>query len=147
MAIASRAKPASYQRKRQAGHHRQSKHYLKPYWPYLPMIGIVSFGALVNQIWNQASGSSAVAAASGTELGAAAYNTSTRVQNLLGNQSPVVVLVVILLMVAALAVFTIRHGYRFHRLLNRGEAYVVQHPWVDIAAVAIFTVGAIVVRT
>jgi hypothetical protein len=52
MALATRVKPAPHQKKRQGGHHRHSKHYLKAYWPYIPMLLIVGLGLLVSSIWN-----------------------------------------------------------------------------------------------
>jgi hypothetical protein len=51
MALATRPKPATHTKKRQAGHHRQSKHYLKAYWPYLPMLTIVVVGLMINGLW------------------------------------------------------------------------------------------------
>lgn len=35
-------------RKRNAGHHHQSSGYIKPYWPYLPIVAIISFGVLLS---------------------------------------------------------------------------------------------------
>lgn len=35
-------------RKRSAAHHNKSRHYVKAYWPYLPMAAIVSLGVLLN---------------------------------------------------------------------------------------------------
>lgn len=35
-------------RKRSAAHHNKSRHYVKAYWPYLPMAAIVSLGILLN---------------------------------------------------------------------------------------------------
>lgn len=51
MALATRPKPPAHHRKRQAGHHRQSKEYLKHYWPYLPMLGIAVLGIAINSLW------------------------------------------------------------------------------------------------
>jgi hypothetical protein len=48
MALATRPKPKAHHHKRQAHHHKRSKQYLKPYWPYLPMLVIVGLGLLVN---------------------------------------------------------------------------------------------------
>lgn len=53
MALATRPKPKSHHKKRQAQHHRQSKHYVKAYWPYLPMLLIVGVGIMVNSLWAQ----------------------------------------------------------------------------------------------
>lgn len=41
-----RATPAH--RKRSAAHHKRSDHYLRPYWPYLPVIAVLVFGLLFN---------------------------------------------------------------------------------------------------
>lgn len=51
MAIATKPKPkASHHKKRKAQHHRQSKHYVKSYWPYLPMVAIIGAGLFVNSL-------------------------------------------------------------------------------------------------
>lgn len=52
MALASKPKPSVQHRKRQAGHHRHSKDYLKTYWPYLPMLMTVAVGLMINSIWS-----------------------------------------------------------------------------------------------
>jgi uncharacterized protein YkwD len=52
MALATRPKPNQHHKRRVGAHHRHSKHYLKPYWPYLPMLVIVSLGLFVNALWS-----------------------------------------------------------------------------------------------
>jgi uncharacterized protein YkwD len=54
MALATRPKPKTHHKKRQALHHRHSKPYLKAYWPYLPMLCIVALGLAVNSVWSNA---------------------------------------------------------------------------------------------
>lgn len=39
---------SSSNRKRSAAHHNKSSHYIKAYWPYLPIAAIVSLGILLN---------------------------------------------------------------------------------------------------
>lgn len=51
MTLATRPRPNTNHRKRQAQHHRHSKDYLRTYWPYLPMLLIVAAGILVNSTW------------------------------------------------------------------------------------------------
>jgi hypothetical protein len=49
MAIATKPKPkASHHKKRVAAHHQQTKHYMKSYWPYLPMLAVVGVGLMIN---------------------------------------------------------------------------------------------------
>ena len=43
--------PPTHQRKRRAQHHKRNDDYHKPYWPYLPLLGIVGFGFLLNILW------------------------------------------------------------------------------------------------
>lgn len=51
MAIATKRKPKTvHHKKRVAGHHRQTKHYIKSYWPYLPITAIVALGIFVNSV-------------------------------------------------------------------------------------------------
>lgn len=37
--------------KRQGGHHRQSRHYSKTYWPYLTMLSVILCGFIFNSLW------------------------------------------------------------------------------------------------
>jgi len=41
-------------RKRTGQHHKQSGHYAKPYWPYLPIFAVLSVGILFNSLLNHA---------------------------------------------------------------------------------------------
>lgn len=48
MALATKAKPPASHKKRVGKHHKTTKHYMKAYWPYLPISAIVSLGFIVN---------------------------------------------------------------------------------------------------
>ena len=50
MAIATKSKPPSHYKKRVGKHHKASKHYVKAYWPYLPISLIVGLGVFVNSL-------------------------------------------------------------------------------------------------
>lgn len=51
MAIATKTKPKTNPtKKRAAEHHRHTKHYVKSYWPYLPMIAIIAGGLFMNVV-------------------------------------------------------------------------------------------------
>lgn len=41
-----------HHKKRSGQHHKQSKHYVKPYWPYLPLLAIVGVGIFINGAWS-----------------------------------------------------------------------------------------------
>lgn len=56
MALATKPKPSGTIHKKRTGqHHRHSKHYVKTYWPYLPLLAIVGLGLLVNSVWSHQS--------------------------------------------------------------------------------------------
>jgi hypothetical protein len=52
MALVTAKKPAAYAKKRTAGHHNQGKHYLKAYWPYIPMLVSVVVGLMISNLWS-----------------------------------------------------------------------------------------------
>ena len=51
MTLVAKPRHTQAHKKRQAGHHRQTKHYAKSYFPYLPMIAIVGLGVFLNSFW------------------------------------------------------------------------------------------------
>lgn len=51
MALTQKPRPSAHHKKRSAGHHTQGKHYLKAYWPYIPMLMTIGLGLMVNSLW------------------------------------------------------------------------------------------------
>ena len=47
-----KGKPLVAHRKRVGQHHKQSKQYIKHYWPYLPMLLVVGLGVCINTLWS-----------------------------------------------------------------------------------------------
>ncbi len=142
MAIATRPKPKSYHKKRQAGHHRQSKHYVKAYWPYLPMFAILGAGVLADRTWQvepSSAGTAAQAAAGGGPV--ALEHATSRLQVVSGDSATWLGGVVAVIAAAALVFFMLRNAARFHKLLVRGEHFISTNPVLDIAAVGLFTAG------
>lgn len=137
MALATRPKPKAHHKKRQAQHHRHSKHYMKAYFPYLPMLGIVGLGALVNQAW---SSSNAAMANLKPDL------ATTRLGLVTGNSSTGLLYAVLAVTFAAFAVFVLAHWYRIHKMLNRGQKFALNHPWLDSSLVFIVTAGVVLTR-
>jgi uncharacterized protein YkwD len=56
MTLVTRPKPAAHYKKVSGKHHRQNKDYHKAYWPYIPLLAIVSVGLLLNTVWNPRGG-------------------------------------------------------------------------------------------
>ena len=52
MAFATKPTQTPHRKKRKAGHHKQSKHYHKAYWPYIPvMLFVIGLGVILNSFW------------------------------------------------------------------------------------------------
>lgn len=71
----------------------------------------------------------------------------SRYELLGGAQAIVSVAFLSLLTGMAMSFFVIQHGFRLHRLLSRGEGFIVRHPYIDIAVVFIGTAGYILTRS
>jgi uncharacterized membrane protein YidH (DUF202 family) len=139
MALATRPKPNTADRKRQAQHHYQGKDYLKTYWPYLPMLVIVGTGAVINQALYSFH-PRAIDMVSTSSL------ASTRI-GYFTNQTSWSLAAIIAITALAALVFAASHWYRVRRVLNRGEKFAVRHPLLDISLVLILTAGVILTRT
>ena len=140
MALATKPRPTTHHKKRQAHHHRHSPGYLKTYWPYLPMLAIVGAGVAVNKsLYSSGFGLSDTFRSNGPAA-------STRIA-VLTNHSSWGLSAVVLITAVAAAVFTFRHWYRVRRALTRGEAFAVSHLWFDLVLVLVLTSGVILTRT
>ena len=51
MTLVARQKPPAYNKKRSGQHHRHNSHYVKAYWPYLPMLMVIALGVVLNSAW------------------------------------------------------------------------------------------------
>lgn len=69
-----------------------------------------------------------------------------RIQVLTEGQAAWSALIAGLITGGALTIFVLRHGFRIKRLLNEGEAFVVHHPYLDIAIVFVITIGFLLTR-
>lgn len=142
MALATRRKPNAHDRKRQAGHHVHGKSYLDTYWPYIPMLAVVGGGALLNSALYR---TTTVTASAGAVISGS--GGSSRIQDLLGNQASWIFLAVLAITGVTFTVFIVSHWYRIHRFINKGEAYIISRPLLEISAVFIFTVGFVLTRS
>jgi uncharacterized membrane protein YidH (DUF202 family) len=140
MALAAKRKPRVQHRKRVAQHHKQTSHYLKTYWPYLPAVGIVALGVLVNQ-WLYKSDSLAQAGANLSGL-----PKPTRIEAITGNTDGLALGLIIAMSGIALGILLFQHWFRVQRTLNRGEMFVAKHPWIDLVLVVVVMAGVILTR-
>lgn len=86
MTLVTKRKHASLHHKKRSGrHHRHSGHYLKTYWPYIPMLLIVGLGLLANSMWSHGNVLSANSDFSNNTL-----LLDTNVQRTADNEQPLV---------------------------------------------------------
>lgn len=102
------------------------------------MVGIIAFGAVINS-W--------LSAVVAEPSFAATYNISatTRLQSWVGQPSEG--LLIALLTVASLAALTVilRHGRAWSKAVAKSEDFIIHHPFLDMALVALATSGFIAV--
>ena len=61
-------------------------------------------------------------------------------------QSEWSLLVVIAVTAAAFTLLLFRHGYYLRKAFNRGEYWVVHHPWLDVAITLVLVAGVLLTR-
>lgn len=80
MAIATKNKHRSSanHKKRQGLHQRRSDHFMKTYWPYIPLVLIVAIGLVINGVWNSQGKGSVLGLA--TDINTSDLYTDTNIQ-------------------------------------------------------------------
>lgn len=83
----------------------------------------------------------------GDVLGAeAAAQPVSRLQILTGGQPAWSLALVISATAIAGALFILRHSYKLHRWVTRGEAFITKHPVYDLLIVLVITAGCVLTR-
>ena len=147
MALATRPKPTTQHKKRQAQHHRHSKLYLKPYWPYLPMLTIMGIGVMASRSWSGGGIGGVNSSQIFNPRSAGSATAVAHIQALTGIQATWVVILLLIIAITALMLFVARDWYRLHRVINKGEAFIYKRPWLDLAMVFVFTAGFVLTRS
>lgn len=70
----------------------------------------------------------------------------SRVELLTNGQATWSIAVVSAVLGASVAVFVVRHGYRVHRVVSRGEAFIAHHPAIDIVIVFVITASYLLIQ-
>jgi len=71
----------------------------------------------------------------------------SRIQLVSNGEAGWSLMALLVIVTVSFAVLIVRHGYAWHRLLNRGERFVLKHPLFDITAVAVITLGVVLSHT
>lgn len=140
MTLVSKAKSTSHSKKRRGEHHRQTKLYLKPYWPYLPITAIILGGIEASQhLFKPGLINLASSQASARPL--------TRIDSLFPTHSDKASLILLYLTILAVVLLGIIYWRRLRKLLVLGEVFVIEHPFFDIGLVFIAVGGIVLTRT
>lgn len=70
-----------------------------------------------------------------------------RIQTLTGGYAPWALLAVGMLCGLLVTLFAVRHGRALHRLIVRGESFIIHHPILDVVIVALVMTGYVLSRT
>lgn len=70
-----------------------------------------------------------------------------RLETFDSSQASLLLTVVVLLTAAASALFVFRHQKRVRAVVSKGESFVIKHPLLDIAAIAVIVIGVLLTRT
>ena len=116
MSLTAKPRPHAAHKKRQGNHHHHTKNYLKTYWPYLPVAGIIGLGLLINHAWHSTPGADLTA-----------YTYYDILESSIG--------------ISALLIFLLRHAFAWHKVVVHGERFMVKHPLFDVCLVTIAVSG------
>ncbi len=120
MSLTVKSKPSSTHKiARSASHHKKNKHYLKTYWPYLPVLAILSLGIYLTLNWRTNVPSQSLSS----------YSYYNYIESSLA--------------LAALAIFLLRHAFAWHKVFVKSESFVIKHPYLDIALVSLAVISAL----
>lgn len=119
MSLTAKKRPSQVHSKIKAHHHRQTKSYLKTYWPYIPIISIIGIGLIINYLWHTSHQQVPIKL------------TNYTYYNILESSIGVI----------ALAIFLLRHAFAWHKVFIKEEVFVAKHPFLDISLVALATMG------
>ncbi|MGF7228827.1 MAG: hypothetical protein ACQR33_02465 [Candidatus Saccharibacteria bacterium] len=136
MVIASKPKTRqSVHHKRRTGQHQpHTKHFMKTYWPYLPMMGLAAiFNAMI---------------ARSTALTTSASVTPTPVSRLQvwTHSGPEITAVVLGVVIVFSIVVVSRHTVAWQRAFVKGEEFFVHHHMLDLILVSVILAGVIATR-
>lgn len=128
--VKQKPKNVNLQRKVQGAHHRKSQKYLKTYWPYIPILGIIG-GSILAGVYAP------------SNLGSSQGMYSARIDSLMGSSNAL--LLDLMYVAAGLLVFWFltRHVKRLKSLVLEGEEYLAKHYMLDILLGA--AIGSLVI--
>ncbi len=120
MSLTTKPRPDSTHKKIRADHHKHNKHYLKTYWPYIPIAMIIAGGLVFDSLFSHLRN---------PQPKLANYTYYDILESSIG--------------LMALVVFLLRHAFAWRKVWVEGESFVTKHPLLDIGLVAIATTAIV----
>ncbi len=117
------------QRKVTGSHHRKSGKYLKPYWPYLPIILILGGAFIANDYLPRSFSNSFVTT-----------TNSARIDSIIGSHNSLLIGLMTVSLVLLIVWLAFRHLRIFKKLVLEGEQIVTRNFMLDIVF-ALFIAG------
>lgn len=125
-----------HHKKRTGQHQKQTKHYMKTYWPYLP---IIAAGFIANIILEISMSGTAT-----TTTASLAVPTRLDVWT---NANSVLTIVIVALIVGAAGLFITRHARAWQRVVVKGEDFFMHHRTLDLLLLTVVVAGIVATRT
>ena len=118
MSLTPKKPPLESHKKLNARHHRQTKSYLKAYWPYIPVAAIIGAGVIIAHETRPINSNNLILTN---------YTYYDIIESSIG--------------LFALAVFLLRHAFAWKKVFIEGEEFVTKHPLLDIGLVSIAVIS------
>ncbi len=129
-------RPTVTHKKRHGQHQKQTKHYLKTYWPYIPLLIVAdAINALISMFTVHSS-----------LKDTASIATPTRLQFWM-HTSYSTTLVVCGMAFAGMMYVFLRHAKAWRRVVISGEHFIVEHHMIDVGIIGFSLLGIIVTRS
>lgn len=125
-----------HHKKRTGQHQKQTKHYMKTYWPYLPIIAAGFIANIILEI-----------AMSGTATTTTASLAVPTRLDAWTNANTLLTLTVISVVMLAAALFITRHARAWQRVVVKGEDFIIHHKTLDLLLLTVVMAGIIATRT
>lgn len=71
----------------------------------------------------------------------------SRIQTLTAGKAPWSMFALTVLMASGIVIFFMRHALAWHKVIRKGERFIIRHPALDIAATTVIVIGLLLSRT
>ncbi len=128
-------RPTIHHKRRSGTHHKQSKDYLKTYWPYVPLFALA--GAL-NVLLDHTMRTSSLSTVG-------SFSSISRIEAWANVSQSITILIASVAFVCG-SMWVLRHADAWQRVLVKGEQFVVHNHKLDLVLAGIALCGFLLTR-